>query len=280
MKSNCLPGELETTDNYCVKQGCPSGFEHDSSSGMCYPKCAPGYESTDGGSRCFKICPEGYLTKSTQCVKPKHSFKKDIVPCNGCIGPTLPIIEPETYIDNEPYPIMMNPIVGGPNYGFTGTSIIQRKVKGPSTHIHSTLADKRKISHSHDTTTTTTLPIGSMLFEYFNPSEGVTHVIEPSQINKIKVIEQMANQDNAKRQKKWTVEDSIYIDDAPCPNGYSLSGQYCKSNCPPNYRDTENDECVQDRYTIDRPSYDRGSGIPYQTKRSKYQNINPVTQCN
>jgi hypothetical protein len=55
----------------------------------------------------------------------------------------------------------------------------------------------------------------------------------------------------------------------PCPRGYVLSGDKCYENCPPQYRD-DGEYCERDSYTIDRDSYDRGAGVPYITRRQKY----------
>lgn len=292
MKSNCLPGETDTGE-FCIKEGCPSGMERGAGTGseFCYPECAPGYEA-DGGGRCYKVCPEGYLTQGDNCIRPKHEFKKDAIPCKGCTGPTLPTPMPQVpiVIEDGPGPVWMNP----PRGTWPVEAIRQTQIKHPSIHTHRTHGDKRKIAHGHETTTTITSPVGSMLFEGFE-SKDKGESIEPSQTNSVADINKMAAQDTAERKTVaackgqecmkpkggivWRVEDRIHIDELPCPLGYTLSGDMCYENCPSNYRDTGND-CVLDRYSVDRPSYDRGSGIPFQVKRSKYQNINPVSQCN
>lgn len=61
--------------------------------------------------------------------------------------------------------------------------------------------------------------------------------------------------------------------DGPCPKGYTLSGDKCYENCPPHYRDTLDGKCVKPNYTIDRDSYDRGSGVPFVQKRLKWEHV-------
>jgi len=297
MKSNCLPGESDTGD-YCIKEGCPSGMEQGAGIGkeFCYPTCAPGYES-DGGSRCFKVCPEGYITQGNQCIRPQHEYKKDVIPSKGQRPKMLPAPMPQIpIIVEEPGPVLMNPHLGG-----WGTSIVRTDVKYPYTHTHNTLNDKRKITHSHNAQSTfmypSTGPIYSIepdMIEDFKNQSNTN--INPSQSNSVALMEHMANTeihkdrttlpkcegDDCKKSKGdivWRVEDRIFVDELPCSLGYTLSGDMCYENCPPNYRDT-GDSCVLDRYMVARPSYDRGSGVPYATKRAKYQNINPVSQCN
>lgn len=303
MKSNCLPGETDTGE-YCVKDGCPAGMERGAGTGseFCYPKCAPGYEA-DGGGRCYKVCPEGYLTQGDDCIRPKHTFNKDSIPCKGCAAPSLPIPRPQIPIilEDGPGPVMMNPMAGG----WPSAKMVQTQVQHPTTHRHRTLADNRRITHGHGATTTLTYPsnggIIPAMLEPFSANKSMPQLmhtdagIDPSQTNSVQLIEQMANENQSSRKtvptckgeecKKpksglvWRVEDRIHIDELPCPLGYTLSGDLCHENCPPNYRDT-GDDCVLDRYSVDRPSYDRGSGIPFAVKRSKYQNINPISQCN
>jgi hypothetical protein len=217
MKSNCLPGEKDTTD-YCIKEGCPAGMEQGGgiAADFCYPKCAPDYES-DGGSRCFKICPQGFITQGGDCIRPTHTYKKDVVPTapGTCTKPPLQTsFLPDIPIVKGPEVVWMNPPVD---------------------------------------------------IEPFEPTP--TPAASPTPQNK------------PKGDLVWRVEDRIHINELPCPLGYTRSGDMCYENCPPNYRDT-GDSCVMDRYSVSRPTYDRGSGIPFATKRSKFQQINPVSTCN
>lgn len=267
MKSNCLPGETDTGE-YCVSEGCPAGMERGANIGseFCYPKCAPGYEA-DGGGRCYKICPEGYLTQGDNCIRPKHEFKKDAIPCKGCVAPTLPAPMPQIpiVVEEDLGPVWMNP----PTISWSSTP------------------------------TTTTIIAKKRMIEPFNEHVKIKSNLDPSQINSVEMMEDMAKKEMKTKDREdinvpkckgsgcmkpkgkvvWRVEDRIHVDELPCPLGYTLSGDTCYENCPPNYRDTGNG-CVLDRYSVDRPSYDRGSGVPFATKRSKYQNINPVQQCN
>lgn len=243
MKTNCLPGESDTGE-FCVKEGCPAGMERGSGNGseFCYPKCAPGYES-DGGGRCYKICPEGYLTQGDNCIRPKHTFKKDVIPCKGCNPPPPTIPKPQIpiVVEEGPGPVWMNT-----PFGYGGTSI-ETSMVGPVMYEG---FDDNKLDSTSDRQTVPDCK-GK---ECMKPKGGVV----------------------------WRVEDRIHVNELPCPLGYTLSGSgtggMCYENCPPNYRDT-GAECVLDRYSTPRPSYDRGSGIPYATKRSKYHNIDPVRQC-
>lgn len=252
MNSNCLPGEHDTGE-YCVKEGCPAGMERGSGvvgADFCYPKCAPGYES-DGGGRCYKICPDGFLTRGNKCIKPTHTFNKDIIPCNKCVNTMVKIT--------------------------SGNKNTNKKCD----NRYNPENDVTEINIKYPSYTGGVLPI---VFEAFEESYGspdgntASHIdIEPVQTNDVKLLQEMTIQNEMTR--KWKVGDHDYKGTLPCPLGYTLSGDVCKENCPPTYRDT-GDKCVLDRYTVNRPSYDRGSGVPFSIKRSKYQNINPIKQCN
>jgi hypothetical protein len=311
MKSNCLPGERDTGE-YCTKEGCPNGMQRGANIGseFCYPTCAPGYEN-DGGGRCYKVCPEGYLTQGNDCIRPKHEFKKDVIPCKGCAQQAVPRPMPQIPIIVQPGPVMMNPIFDR----WSSNAFVRTDVKYPSTHTHRTFNDKRNITHGHDTTTSFMYPstngpamigqamigqamIGQAMIEPFLqtnkslPELLNNNTLEPSQTNSVAIIEKMANDARAdiptcvgkectkpKGGLVWRVEDRISVNELPCPLGYTLSGDMCYENCPANYLDT-GDGCVLDRYSVPRPSYDRGSGVPFATKRSKYLNINPISQTN
>lgn len=296
LKTHCLPGELDT-GKYCIKEGCPSGFEQGVGIGsdFCYPTCAPGYES-DGTSRCFKVCPEGYITEGDRCRRPKHEYKKDVIPCKGCLPPTLPTPQPEIpMIDYSNGPVWMNPPIVGP-------TIVQTEITHPV---------KKTNGHTH-TTTTITQPVeyfNNNLNNDFNPQPIIDNIdsepmrkehfkpvgvnqnidsyhgdnCDPCQTNDVAVIEHMANKEmtakaGTEKKKTWRVEDRIFVNELPCPLGYSQSGNMCYESCPPQYEDT-GDSCVLHSYTVPRPSYNRGNGVPYSTKRSKYKNISPVMQC-
>lgn len=268
MKSNCLPGENDTGE-YCVKEGCPNGMIKGAGTGseFCYPKCIGGYEG-DGGSRCYKVCPEGYLTQGDNCIRPKHEYKKDVIPCKGCIPPGILVQQPPIIIEEGAGPVWMDG-------SWSSRPIVRSEVKGPVTHSHSTFGDKRKITHSHESTT--------MIEAFHSSPEPIqayqsSNVVDSCQTNSVAVIEGMASGEGKPKNAVWRVEDRIHLDELACPLGYTLSGDKCYENCPPNYRDT-GDGCVLGRYAVDRPSYDRGSGIPFAVKRSKYLNIDPVQQC-
>lgn len=256
MKSNCLPGENDTGE-FCVKQGCPAGMRRGSGLGseFCYPECPPGYEQDN--SRCFKVCPDGYITKSKSCIRPTHEFKKDIVPArpkNSC----MPLQSAVTPIIPGPPPVVV------PN-------------AGPVIMNASPMMNKEPVTEYFDNKTRSRL--------------------DPSQINSVALMEHMANAESENKSTQtqstpkcegcptpkgklvWNVQDRVVVDELPCPMGYSQSGDLCMENCPPNYRDT-GDNCVLDSYSVDRPNFSIGEGVPYSTKRSKYQNINPVSQCN
>lgn len=278
LKSNCLAGERDV-NGYCIKEGCPSGMERGSGIGadFCYPTCAPGYEA-DGGARCYKTCQKGWITQGDKCVRPSHQYNKDTMPCRGCMPPTMP---PPTIpiIEIGPGPVWMNP-------PYPQQSYVQTKIT----------------NSSRPTTATATITYPNtnpqFVFEYFNKSQSPSQTrhrvpdlrhFEPSQTNSVPIIEHMAQTETAAKasaspssntstRKTWRVEDRIYVNELPCPLGYTQSGDVCLENCPPQYEDTGK-TCVLHSYSVARPSYDRGSGIPFATKRSKYQSINPVQQC-
>ena len=94
------------------------------------------------------------------------------------------------------------------------------------------------------------------------------------------LVEPFKDQPKKVETPEWKVGNRIQPDDLPCPLGYSLSGDMCYENCPSNYRDN-GEYCIRERYAVKRPSYDRGSGIPYEQKRSKSIKVYPIEKkCN
>lgn len=115
VQRRCLPGEKDK-GRYCIKKGCPSGMERGTGSGseLCYPECLDGYDN-NGMSRCYKKCPAGFEQHETTCTNSGHSFKKDAIPCKGCLGPP-PDREADTLIASLPLeaippnaPVIMTP---------------------------------------------------------------------------------------------------------------------------------------------------------------------------
>lgn len=231
--ANCLPGEKDH-NGFCIKEGCPVGMERGAGIGAdyCYPKCAPGYEA-DGGGRCYKTCPEGYVTQGDNCVRPKHTFKKDVIPAKGSIQAN-PVIIP----NGPPSSAIMGPVVmnTGEIRPPRGYGIIE--------------TDYLQVVEPFDTTNYQSKP-----------------QVAPSQPPK-------SMQDKT----VWRVEDRVFMNELPCPLGYTPSGNMCYENCPTNYTDNGND-CILDSYSVDRPSYDRGSGVAFASKRSKFAHVKPMTQC-
>ena len=237
VQRRCLPGEQDK-GRYCAKDGCPSGMERGEGSGdkVCYPKCLDGYDS-NGMSRCYKQCPPGFKQDKTTCANPGHKFKKDIVPCKGCAG-TAGTAGPTLDIENEALAAYLPYLVEPPS-----ATVIMT----PTTESYPvTIVTHATQPHFH--------PIYSNLFpttEYFE-----NEAVPPT--------------------KKITInlrEPRIDDPELPCPRGYTLSGDLCHENCPPHYRDTMDGNCEKKGYTIDRDSYDRGSGVPFVTKRLKYDNL-------
>ena len=248
VQRRCLPGEQEQDGRYCVKKGCPSGMERGKGSGseLCYPKCLDKYDS-NGMSRCYKSCPPGFKQEKTKCINPGHKFKKDTVPCKGCLGPA-----PVNDTDLGAFlPVFIEP----PNAPVIMTPTSEAYPRTVVAHAHTGLQ-----SHFHSAGLPWGMrqpPIWSKLFptEYFEGAPGAS----PEEVlTKVTV--------NLR-------EPRIDDPDLPCPRGYTLSGDLCHVNCPPHYRDTMDGQCTKPGYTIDRDSYDRGSGVPYITKRSKYDHV-------
>lgn len=290
VQRNCLPGEVDT-ERWCIKQGCPEGMERGSGSGseLCYAKCLDGYDS-NGMSRCYKKCPEGFQTNETTCANPGHTFLKDIVPCKGCINRLSGPSGPYPILSPAQLPIPMRhpsaPVIMTPNTSadWRVTNLLPEAViwtsfiedfdgaaiqggSGPS----SLNSSSQKTDSSGGVSETTirsqaspalpgniaTIPIAALA----DPSRShISQVSTPSSTIPTKVTINLS-------------EKRIDSPTDPCPRGYTLSGDKCYENCPPTYRDTNNGECVKKSYTIDRDSYDRGSGIPYITRRPKYDQI-------
>lgn len=255
VQRRCLPGERED-GRYCIKEGCPKGMERGEGSGskMCYPKCLDGYDS-NGMSRCYKQCPPGFKQDKTTCTNPGHKFKKDAVPCKGCLGPP-PVTDADAVLQAHlPYtfglpeppsaPVIMTP--ASEAYPATVTA-----------HHHSNLP-----RHIHPIdewwgAIVQQPPIIAKLF----PTEGVEYFEGDA-----------AKQDPVAKVTVNLNEPRIDDPELPCPRGYTLSGDMCHENCPPHYRDTMDEYCVKPGYTIDRDSYDRGPGVPYVTQRLKYEHL-------
>ena len=253
MKSNCLPGEIDSGD-YCLTEGCPSGMVRGTDRGeeMCFPECPPDYDQYN--NQCLKICPEGYFTEKNRCIRPKHEFIKDVVSCR-ITPPKVPQVPQVPQVQK--------------------VSIIENEINFPVTHNHSTFGDRKKIIHSHQT-------MKSLTYEPFKGNYcSVSHQndqnIDSCQTNKVSMIE---NMNGGQNKDTYRIDDRIYVDELPCPLGYTQSGQQeCVENCPSTYMDT-GESCVLDRYSVERPSFSIGQGIPHATKRPKYKNIDPVAQCN
>lgn len=252
VQRRCQPGEQDT-ERYCIRQGCPNGMEQGTGSGseLCFAKCLDGYDS-NGMSRCFKRCPTGFQTNTTTCVNPGHTFKKDVVPCKGCLGEprearTVLISNLEAQPSRKVGPIVMTS---------TGSYATNLEPLLDVEYLSGTVWGMR----GHEPVT-----------EYFDPALPALPALPslpslpalsalPESIPKV-TINLGAN--------------SNRIDDPeqPCPRGYTLSGDLCYENCPPHYRDTNDGNCVKGGYTIDRESYDRGGGVPYVVKRAKFEQI-------
>jgi hypothetical protein len=244
VQRRCRIGEHDE-GRYCVKEGCPKGMERGSGSGshLCYPKCLDGYDS-NGMSRCYKKCPVGFTQDKTTCTNPGHKFRKDQVPCKGCLGPP-PVVDDEGALQAHlPYmieppnaPVIMTPA----SEAYPATVISQPPIDGWFSAIVQEPPVIAKL-----------FPTNAM--EYFDG-------------------EAAAKQDPVAKVTVNLKEPRIDDPELPCPRGYTLSGDMCNENCPPYYRDTMDGYCVKPGYTIDRDSYDRGPGVPYITKRLKYEHI-------
>jgi len=301
MQTRCLPGETDT-GKWCIKEGCPEGTQRGIGLGkdFCYPKCILGYES-DGGSRCWKKCPEGWKTDGDKCIRPSHTFQKDVIPCRGCLPPP-PNVVPRTNVPivaKIPETVVMTPGASAfvlPTY--TSTTITH-----PSAHMHSLEKGEPPSTHVHPRTTTSTGLIGGTLivepfgnsyhskerlleenFDNARVDLTQTNVVPaksaPPASNKVLPPDNKPVPLQKSQKTLWKVADRIDDGEKPCPLGYTLSGDKCYENCPPHYRDT-GDNCVLDRYAVERPSYDRGSGIPYASKRSKTLKVSPIDRsCN
>lgn len=256
MHSRCLPGERDIGE-WCVKEGCPEGTQRGIGLGedFCYPKCIMDYES-DGGSRCWKKCPEGWSTQGDKCIRPKNSFKKDVIPCKGCLPPP-----PTQTLSNGAY-------AESTSYEMTTTYPNIHSHKGShSAHIHPTKMELNK---------------KTLIVEPFGNSYKSKPDLMVENLDNSRVDATQTNVINKPIKTVWRIEDRIGVDELPCPLGYTLSGDKCYENCPPHYRDGGDggDDCILDRYAVERPSYDRGSGIPYASKRSKYLKVHPIDRTN
>ncbi len=294
MQTRCLPGETDT-GKWCIKEGCPEGTEQGIGLGkeFCYPKCILGYES-DGGSRCWKKCPEEWKTEGDKCIRPSHTFQKDVIPCRGCLPPPPDIVPKPNLpiVVKTPETVVMTPRTSA----FVLPTYMTDSITYPATHMHP--VEKGDSTHIHPRTITSTGLIGGTLivepfgnsfhskpilmkenFENSRIDLTQTNVVPTQSVSATsnKVLPPDNKPIHFQKSKKtlWRVEDRIDAKDLPCPLGYTLSGDKCYENCPPHYRDT-GDNCALDRYAVERPTYDRGSGIPYASKRSKSLNVSPI----
>jgi len=253
VQRRCLPGEREE-GRYCIKEGCPKGMQRGEGSGshLCYPKCIDGYDN-NGMSRCYKKCPPGFKQDKTTCTNPGHKFKKDEVPCKGCLGPPPTTDADADAVLQAQLPYMIEPpsapvIMTPASESYPATVVAHHHSNLPR-HIHPIYAAGGIVDEP---------PIIAKLF----PTDSMEYFEDKAaQVDPV---------------TKVTVNLSApRIDDPelPCPRGYTLSGDVCYENCPPHYRDTMDGYCAKPGYTIDRDSYDRGPGVPYITKRLKYEHL-------
>ena len=274
VQRRCLPGE-EDSDQSCIKRGCPPGMERGTGSGseLCYAKCIDGYDS-NGMSRCYKKCPDGFETNETTCKNQGHKFKKDVVPCKSCGGTVIAHVSS----GNELQARLPAPI---------------RRSAGPVIMTPNTSADWRVTNLVPDAVVWTSfvegfdgnvVPLAALANPAGGAANGSVSVIPLSELANPALAKPVATTASPKSTQapassvptKVTINLSEPRIDAPmypCPRGYTLSGDKCYENCPPTYRDTNDGECVKSGYTIDRDSYDRGSGVPFVTHRPKYEQI-------
>lgn len=249
VQRRCLPGEIDT-ERDCIRKGCPNGMERGSGSGseLCYARCIDGYDS-NGMSRCFKRCPSGFKTNETTCINPGHTFKKDIVPCKGCLSDVIPF---ETSATPKELVARLKPVsdrVGPIVMTETGRFAVNLEPVLDVEYLSGTVWG----SNSNATLE----PIS----EYFKEevSQREYFDVPPTPAETVTI----------------NLRDTNRIDapDQPCPRGYTLSGNLCYENCPPHYRDTNDGNCVKQGYTIDRESYDRGAGVPFSERRPKFEHL-------
>lgn len=233
VQRRCLPGETDD-GRYCVKQGCPPGMERGSGSGN--HLCYPRCidgYDNNGMSRCYKKCPPGFSQNETTCNNPGHTFTKDVVPCKGCAPPMRRVHDHGVLEAHLPMRL---------------ESHVAPIIMTPTTEAVGPLFAN--------------LPaLAPIEFAGLSPYYSMTEFFdggspEPRKTVSVKV-------------KEPRIDDPSL----PCPRGYTLSGDLCHENCPPHYRDTLDGSCVKTPYVIDRDSYDRGSGVPYITKRLKWNHV-------
>lgn len=310
LKRDCNPDETDTGD-HCVKLGCPEGMERGVGAGTdrCYPKCLSGYE-TNGMSRCYQACPPGYDTNKTQCIRPKHSYDKDIQPCRNCdslLPPDQMVSDPlvddmkRFYQMNPnmlpPAPVGQRPIIQieTPVQPVQRTIITNNPFRGYVAKVHTPPTNGMNKLNTIQ---------GGILMEGFDgntdapaPQSPPQSMQTPAPLNESGkttdsmtiqqseegtamprgsergVVQEPAPATPSKNNAMLTlVEPTARGPHGMCPLGYTLSGNMCYENCPPHYRD-EGNQCTRDTYVIDRPSYDRGGGVPYKRIRSKYSNV-------
>lgn len=295
LQRRCASSEKDM-GTYCEKKGCPDGMERGREAGkmMCYPKCASGYES-NGMSRCYQNCPSGYQTRLTQCLKPRHEFAKDIVPCKDCNitpevanvlieeqvkDPTIGIItaHPQlvrsALLDVNTGSVLMSqpttvhsfnvPMDPAMMYRASQAATQQGVVNNQNPGGYSTGVNRLEEKFQSDVQTMN----GQNNNQYTDTGINVGNfngTAVPGSVNRT-----MIPSGNQGRSGVYNMDPSGNLN---CPLGYAQSGDLCYENCPSNYRD-EGDKCIRDQYIIDRPSYDRGSGAPYVTRRPKFQMSN------
>ena len=287
VQRRCLPGEKDE-GRYCIKEGCPPGMERGDGSGkeLCYPPCIEGHES-NGMSQCFKKCPPGWKTEGTRCINPRHEFAKDVIPCNNCVPPPEPaaVLSP-SYLPHPPAPTENVVVMTPTSFGYPMHTAPANVVypMPPPAHAHTSTLTKTTIRCTGrpgcrcKQCTAKAKFTGYHLsnIEYFDNVEVAKQSAENGN-----VIASVADSSQAMNSRPDNIPATprpakngarVIVTDQPCPLGYTLSGDMCYENCPSFYRD-EGAKCVRDEYVIDRESYNRGGGIPYLTKRAKFEKI-------
>ena len=316
LKRNCNPDEVDTGD-HCVTLGCETGMERGVGAGTdrCYPPCLNGYEN-NGMSRCYQACPPGYETKKTQCIRPKHSYQKDVQPCRNCnsllpnnqvvtdslidemksfhkMNPNLMPPTPQTYAMGLNQGMYQQPImqIATPVYPIQRTIITNNPFRGNLAKISTTNGGGGTVAggilqegfdgnvqgefptrppNNNDNGNSPMLPDSKTANTSMTVQQSAEGSAMPSASSGGGGVVQEPNPNNSATVMNL-IEPTARGPHGMCPLGYSLSGNMCYENCPPQYRD-EGDKCSRDTYVTDRSSYDRGGGVPYKRIRSKHSN--------
>jgi len=309
VKTGCSLGferGVGDTSGTCFPQCLPGYETMDGNSGRCYKKCELGYETQ--GTKCFRpehifkkhtlpysgltqevvVTPPHQHVKTINLVKDRNVVDKIPLEVAVAVDPTIPI---PTAVPDIQLGYGYGGRYGGGYYGGyggylnntyyypnNGQSYLPVRRFGNSWLNYGRNVNDINVIEGFDAETAMPPKI---------PHHSPVQMQPPSPIQtpppmKIKPtpkdseVKSVATTASAPLRETLPNRDLFMPGDGEgCPYGYSVSGDTCYENCPPNYKDIDGVSCARESYVVDRQSYDRGAGVPYRQVRNKYARIFP-----